>query len=51
LLSSLIYGVNAWDTQTFVFIPILLALVALTAAYIPARRITSIDPMQTLRME
>jgi putative ABC transport system permease protein len=51
LLSSLIYGVNAWDTQTFVFTPILLAAVALTATYIPARRTTSIDPMQTLRTE
>jgi putative ABC transport system permease protein len=51
LLSSLIYGVTAWDTETFVVIPVVLELVALTATYIPARRTTSIDPMQTLRME
>ncbi len=51
LLSSLIYGVSAWDTETFVIILILLALVALTATYIPARRTTSIDPAQTLRTE
>jgi putative ABC transport system permease protein len=51
LLSTLIYGVSAWDTETFVTMPILLALVALTASYIPARRATSIDPMQTLRMD
>jgi putative ABC transport system permease protein len=51
LLSSLIYGVSAWDPATFIIIPILLALVALTATYIPARRTTSIDPMQTLRLE
>jgi hypothetical protein len=25
LLSDLIYGVSAWDTETFVFIPVLLA--------------------------
>ena len=51
LLSSLIYGVSAWDTETFVITPFLLALVALTATYFPARRTTSIDPMQTLRTE
>jgi putative ABC transport system permease protein len=51
LLSSLVYGVSAWDTETFVVIPVVLALVALTSTYIPARRTTSIDPMQTLRME
>lgn len=51
LLASLIYGVGAWDTETFVVIPGLLALVALVAAYFPARRTTSIDPMQTLRTE
>ena len=51
LLSSLIYGVSAWDTETFVVIPVVLALVALTATYIPAHRSTSIDPMQTLRMD
>jgi len=51
LLSSLIYGVSAWDTETFVVIPVVLALVALTATYIPAHRTTSIDPMQTLRLD
>jgi putative ABC transport system permease protein len=51
LLSSLIYGVTAWDTETFVVVPVVLASVALTATYIPARRTASIDPMQTLRME
>jgi putative ABC transport system permease protein len=51
LLSSLIYGVTAWDTETFFVVPVVLALVALMATYIPARRTASIDPMQTLRME
>jgi len=51
LLSSLVYVVSAWDTETFVVIPVVLAVVALTSTYIPARRTTSIDPMQTLRME
>jgi ABC-type lipoprotein release transport system permease subunit len=51
MLASLIYGVGAWDTETFVMIPAVLALVAFAATYFPARRTTSIDPMQTLRME
>jgi ABC-type antimicrobial peptide transport system permease subunit len=51
LLAGLIYGVGAWETETFVIIPAVLALVALAATYFPARRTTSIDPMQTLRME
>jgi len=51
LLSSLVYGLSAWDTETFVVIPVVLAVVALTSTYIPARRTTSIDPMQTLRVE
>jgi putative ABC transport system permease protein len=49
LLSSLIYGVNAWDTQTFVTAPVVLAVIALVASYLPARRATRMDTMATLR--
>jgi ABC-type antimicrobial peptide transport system permease subunit len=50
-LSNLICGVTAWDRETFVVAPVVLAWVALAAAYIPARRTTLIDPMQALRMQ
>jgi putative ABC transport system permease protein len=51
LLMSGLYGVAPLDPPTFIIAPIFLASVALLASYIPARRATSVDPMQTLRQE
>ncbi|HEV2423563.1 MAG TPA: ABC transporter permease [Terriglobia bacterium] len=51
LMSSLLYGVAPRDPATLAGVAILLAVVALLASYIPARRAMRVDPMAALRYE
>jgi predicted permease len=49
VLASLLFGISSTDAITFVGVPSLLAIMALVASYLPARRATRIDPIQALR--
>jgi ABC-type antimicrobial peptide transport system permease subunit len=50
-MRSLLFGVGAWDMQTFSSVVAVLAVAALAASYVPARRAASVDPMNVLRTE
>jgi ABC-type antimicrobial peptide transport system permease subunit len=49
LLSWMLFGVNAFDPLTITVVAVVLTGVAGLASYMPARRITRIDPMKVLR--
>jgi putative ABC transport system permease protein len=51
VLSSLLYQVSATDPLTFLVVPCILLLAAVSAIWIPARRATRIDPTDALRYE
>jgi predicted permease len=51
LMKALLYEVSATDPATFAAVPLLLALVALLASYLPARRAAGIEPLEAMRYE
>jgi putative ABC transport system permease protein len=51
IVSKLLFQTSAHDPGTFVAVSIVLSLVALLAAYVPARRATRVDPIVALRAE
>jgi putative ABC transport system permease protein len=50
-LKSLLFGVTPTDPATFGMVAAVLAVAALAACYIPARRAAHVDPLQALRTE
>ena len=50
-VQSMLFVVGARDAFTFLTVPAILALVAVVACWIPARRATRIDPARALREE
>ena len=51
LLASMLYEVSPNDPFTFITLSVVLAIVGILAAFIPARRATKVDPMVALRSE
>jgi ABC-type antimicrobial peptide transport system permease subunit len=51
LLQNQLYGVGANDVLTFSVVSLAMAIVAILACYVPARRASRVDPMVALRAD
>jgi ABC-type antimicrobial peptide transport system permease subunit len=51
IMKNLLFEVSSTDPSTFGLITLLVVGVALIASYVPARRATKIDPLQSIRSE
>lgn len=51
VMTSLLYRTEPHDPWTFVAVPLVLAVVALLACYLPGRRAAAVDPIVALRAE
>jgi putative ABC transport system permease protein len=50
-LEGMLFGLTPLDPATWIRVAMLFAIVAAVAAYVPARRAASIDPLRALRTE
>jgi ABC-type antimicrobial peptide transport system permease subunit len=50
-MSSLLFGVSPMDSITYAVVSVALIAASLLATYVPARRATHVDPINSLRAE
>jgi hypothetical protein len=48
-MQAMLHGISASDPRTFAGVALLMVVLALVAAYVPARRATRVDPVKALR--
>jgi predicted permease len=51
LMRTLLFGTEPWDVPTLAGVAVVLAVAALVASFIPARRAASVNPIEALRVE
>jgi ABC-type antimicrobial peptide transport system permease subunit len=51
VMASLLFGTSPLDPMTFVSTALLLAMAAMVASYLPARRAAAVDPVEALKAE
>jgi macrolide transport system ATP-binding/permease protein len=51
LIRKLLFDVRAWDASILAAVSLVLALAALLASYLPARRAASVNPTEALHAE
>ena len=50
-MRTLLFDTPPWDVATLAAVAAVLAVAAMLASYIPARRAASVDPIEALRVE
>jgi predicted permease len=51
VLSGVLYGISTHDPIAFIGVPVFLLAIALLSSYVPARRVSRLDPTDALRHE